>query len=117
MPSRRVTTAAVAALAALGLLAGGCAVGPSDRPAVAVRDAPLPPPPATTGEQPPAALPPLEPAERGSIDFGDCTGEVVAALGAAATRPDLAYECGSIAVELNPELPILPVAPGPHRTN
>jgi pimeloyl-ACP methyl ester carboxylesterase len=83
----------------------GCAVGPSDRPAVAVRDAPLPPAPRTSGSATPVPLPPLNPSGTDTIDFGDCTSQTVDRLGGAATNPELRYECGVITVELNPDEP------------
>jgi pimeloyl-ACP methyl ester carboxylesterase len=94
-----------ALLGALAMLLGGCAVGPSDRPAVAVRDAPLPPapPPGPTAIAVP--LPPLEPSDPDTIDFDDCTPRIQLRLGAAATRPELRYECGEITVDLNPDEP------------
>jgi pimeloyl-ACP methyl ester carboxylesterase len=94
-----------ALLGALAMLLGGCAVGPSDRPAVAVRDAPLPPapPPGPTAIAVP--LPPLEPSGPDTIGFGDCTTHTQLRLGAAVTRPELRYECGQITVDLNPDEP------------
>jgi len=97
-----------ALLASLALVLGGgtaCAVGPSDRPAVAVRDAPLPPAPRPTPTASAVPLPELEPSGPDSIDFGDCTTQTRQRLGAAATRDDLRYECGSITVDLNPDEP------------
>lgn len=83
----------------------GCAVGPSDRPAVAVRDAPLPSAPQPTPTAVDVPLPQLEPSGPGKIDFIDCTTRFRLRLGAAATRPELRYECGDITVDLNPDEP------------
>ena len=97
-----------ALLASLALLLGGataCTVGPSDRPAVAVRDAPLPPAPRPTPTASAVPLPDLQPSGTDSIDFGDCTTKTRQRLGAAATREDLRYECGSLTVDLNPDEP------------
>jgi pimeloyl-ACP methyl ester carboxylesterase len=88
------------------MLLAGCAIGPSDRPAVAVRDAPVPPAPATTQAPTPVPLPPLEPAQPNAIDYpSDCTADTVRRLGAAAVRTQLRYECGKVAVERNPDEP------------
>jgi pimeloyl-ACP methyl ester carboxylesterase len=97
-----------ALLASLAVLAGGtaCTVGPSHRPAVAVRDAPRPPAP---GRPAPTAsavpLPELEPSRPDSIGFDDCTTATLGRLGPAATREDLRYECGTITVDRNPDEP------------
>ena len=95
----------VALLVAVALPLGGCAIGPSDRPAVAVRDAPLPPAPQTSGAPSTVPLPPLEPGEETGVDFSDCSADTRAAIGTAAQQPDLRYECGSITVALNPDEP------------
>jgi pimeloyl-ACP methyl ester carboxylesterase len=97
--------ALLAGLTGAALLLGGCAVGPSDRPAVAVRDAPLPPAPLTTAPPSAVPLPPLPPGSTPTIAFDDCTSDTVDSLGATATRQDLRYECGSITVALNPDEP------------
>lgn len=103
--------AARTALLAAGLVVGlaaaltGCAVGPSDRPAVAVRDAPLPPgPPASTAPGP-VPLPQLVPPGTTDIAFADCTAQTQRRLGAAASRANLSYECGSLRVPLHPDQP------------
>jgi pimeloyl-ACP methyl ester carboxylesterase len=97
-----------ALLGSLALLLGGgtgCTVGPSDRPAVAVRDAPLPPAPRPSPTASAVPLPELQPSGTDSIDFGDCTTQTRERLGAAATRDELQYECGSVTVDLNPDEP------------
>ncbi|HEY0637551.1 MAG TPA: alpha/beta hydrolase [Pseudonocardiaceae bacterium] len=99
---RRVNRVA-ALLAAPAVLLAACAVGPSDRPAVAVRDAPLPPVPPSSAP-PTAPLPPLTPSDPDVINFGDCPVSVRRELGAAATR-ELRYECATVTVELNPDEP------------
>jgi pimeloyl-ACP methyl ester carboxylesterase len=85
----------------------GCAVGPSDRPAVAVRDAPLPPgpPPTTAATATPVPLPPLNPPGSSDIPFSDCTAQTLRRLGTAATRSGLTYECGTTTVPLSPDEP------------
>lgn len=98
-PAGVLSLVAVAVLS----LAAGCAVGPSDRPAVAVRDAPLPPGPPTTTAPGPAALPQLTPPGAAAVDFSDCTAQTRRRLGTAATRSDLVYECGKIIVPLSPD--------------
>lgn len=92
-------------LVAVATVLAGCAVGPSDRPAVAVRDAPLPPAPQTSGAPSTVPLPQLEPGGESAIDFSDCTVDTREALGEASVRPELRYECGSITVALNPDEP------------
>lgn len=102
-PSHPLVRTLVASLAAgLAVTLGGCAVGPSDRPAVAVRDAPLPPGPPTTTASGPAALPQLTPPGTADIPFEDCTGLMRRRLGAEVSRADLTYECGSVSVPLRP---------------
>jgi pimeloyl-ACP methyl ester carboxylesterase len=64
----------------LMVLIGGCTAGPSNRPAVAVRDANLPP---QRLQQTPPSSPPLPPAGeyyRNSLPWRDCTGAISAAL-------------------------------------
>ncbi|MGQ0776705.1 MAG: alpha/beta hydrolase [Pseudonocardiales bacterium] len=70
----------LAALALLATVGGGCTVGPSDRPAVAVRDASLPPlrPPPTLPSTPP--LPPPGEYRPSSLNWQDCTDTITAAL-------------------------------------
>lgn len=83
--SRRGVTGLVL-LCALALLAG-CAVGPSQRPPVAVRGEHLPAAPPSAAAQPPAdpdLLPGTEPVRGGPV-FGDCTDDVLAGLSAAGT--------------------------------
>src|SRR5262249_38301302 len=83
----------------------GCAIGPSDRPAVAVRDAPLPPGPPTTTVPSPAPLPPLGQPSRTGTAFPDCPAQTRRRLGAAASRAELTYQCGSFPVPLSPDQP------------
>jgi pimeloyl-ACP methyl ester carboxylesterase len=92
----------VLAASMLAATLAGCAIGPSDRPAVAVRDAPLPPGPPATTEPHPAPLPSLPQPSATIIPFEDCTTQTRRRLGAAANRPDLTYQCGSITVPLSP---------------
>jgi pimeloyl-ACP methyl ester carboxylesterase len=80
----------------LAVLLAGCTAGPSNRPAVAVRDTNLPPqrfqliPPSN----PP--LPPVGDFYRNSLPWRDCTGFINIALGAASTRR---VECSDIRVD------------------
>lgn len=70
----------------LAVLVAGCTAGPSNRPAVAVRDANLPP---QRFQQIPPSNPPLPPAgeyNRNSLPWRDCTGAISAALGMASPR-------------------------------
>lgn len=103
-PSHPLVRALVASLVAgLAVALGGCAVGPSDRPAVAVRDAPLPPGPPTTTVPGPATLPQLTPPGTAAIPFEDCTGLMRRRLGTAASRAGLTYQCGAVTVPLHPD--------------
>jgi pimeloyl-ACP methyl ester carboxylesterase len=102
---QRRVAAVLAGAAVVSTMLGGCVVGPSDRPAVAVRDAPLPPVPRTSGPANTVPLPPINPSGTDTIDFSDCTSLALDRLGAAATNPDLRYECGTVTVELNPDEP------------
>jgi len=98
LPSRLL----VAAL--LAVLAAGCAVGPSQRPPVAVRggDAMTPPAPPTTPAAP-GDLPQPDPM-RPSIRFADCTADTLAALGdpAPAAGVPLRVDCGAVDVPTDP---------------
>jgi pimeloyl-ACP methyl ester carboxylesterase len=91
---------ALALAVVVGTLAG-CAVGPSQRPPVATvnDDGPAAPPPGSpTPPPPPDALAPLVPSQP-TLDFADCTGQVVPALGAAALGGrDLRMGCASVPV-------------------
>lgn len=78
------------------LLAGGCTVGPSDRPAVAVRDADLPPQrPLHTS---PSSVPPPPPGEYQptSLLWQDCTDTITEQLGAPGPNR---VECAELPVE------------------
>jgi len=80
----------------LAVLIGGCTAGPSDRPAVAVRDANLPP---QRIQQTPPSSPPLPPAGeyyRNSLPWRDCTGAISTALGMASPRR---VECTELRVD------------------
>ncbi|ANY05004.1 alpha/beta fold hydrolase [Pseudonocardia sp. HH130630-07] len=99
---RRTGSTALVLGIALALLAG-CAVGPSQRPPVAVRGELLPAAPPVAAEPPPdpARLPGTEPLRSGP-EFVDCTAEVRAGLAEAGTPlPDgreLAAGCGQLTV-------------------
>ncbi|GAA1383006.1 alpha/beta hydrolase [Pseudonocardia kongjuensis] len=96
-----------------GALLAGCAVGPSQRPPVAVRGELLPaaPPPTAAGPAAdPDALPEIEEV-RGGPAFTDCTADVLAGLAAAGTPvpPDreLAVGCGRLTVPADRSRPDL----------
>lgn len=80
----------------LAVLAAGCTAGPSNRPAVAVRDVNLPPQrfQLTAPTNPP--LPPVGDFYRNSLPWRDCTGFINVALGMASTRR---VECSDIRVD------------------
>jgi pimeloyl-ACP methyl ester carboxylesterase len=80
----------------LAALLGGCTAGPSNRPAVAVRDANLAPQrtPQTLPTPPP--LPPIGEYYRKSLPWRDCTGAISTALGYPVTRR---VECSDIRVD------------------
>jgi pimeloyl-ACP methyl ester carboxylesterase len=87
----------------LAVLAGGCTAGPSDRPAVAVRDANLPP---QRSQQIPPSSPPLPPAgdyDRNSLPWRDCTGTIDTALGMASSRR---VECSELRVDATVARPV-----------
>ena len=80
----------------LAVLLASCTAGPSNRPAVAVRDANLPPrrlPPTAPGNLP---LPPIGDYYRNSLPWRDCTSFIDIALGMASTRR---VECSDIRVD------------------
>jgi pimeloyl-ACP methyl ester carboxylesterase len=80
----------------LALLAGGCTAGPSNRPAVAVRDANLPP---QRVHLIPPRIPPLPPIgtfHRNSLPWRDCTGAIGTALGTISTWR---VECSDLRVD------------------
>ncbi|GAA3230506.1 alpha/beta hydrolase [Pseudonocardia petroleophila] len=90
----------------LSALLAGCAVGPSERPPVAVRGpdglpaAPVAPP----GPSVPA-VPPLQ-AQDTSIPFADCTAGAFAAYGVAVPADrTLRVECGELPVPADPDRP------------
>ncbi len=89
-------------LALLAALMGGCTVGPSDRPAVAVRDANLRP-------QRPAQIPPSETPlpppgtyYRSSLPWRDCTSAVADQLDMASPRR---VECSELRVDATVAIP------------
>jgi pimeloyl-ACP methyl ester carboxylesterase len=80
----------------LALLAGGCTAGPSNRPAVAVRDATLPP---QRFQQTPPSILPLPPVgnySHNSRPWRDCTAAISTALGIASARR---VECSDLQVD------------------
>lgn len=106
-PTPGPVPAALLALAVVLCLAGiaGCAVGPSQRPAVATRQTDVPLVPDTGADTPSAApapplLPPLTPTNPVGIVFTDCTGPALDAAGgpAAAAGRDLRVGCASLPV-------------------
>lgn len=92
------------ALVVILAVLGGCTVGPSDRPPVAVRDAGAPPQPPPASPQPSAPAPPpstgrYDPA---SLPWRDCTADIAALVpGAAPARVD----CTEISVSSDMALP------------
>lgn len=92
----------LAALALLATVGGACTAGPSDRPAVAVRDAGSPPP------RPPQALPstpPIPPPGEyrpSSLRWQDCTETITTALGAPGPAR---VECAELRVNADVSLP------------
>ncbi|MGA9312673.1 MAG: alpha/beta hydrolase, partial [Pseudonocardiaceae bacterium] len=87
----------------LAALMGGCTAGPSDRPAVAVRDANLPP---QRFQQALPSSPPLPPAGdyyRNSLPWRDCTDAISGALGMASPRR---VECSELRVDATAERPV-----------
>lgn len=80
----------------LVVLVGGCTAGPSDRPAVAVRDDKLQP--QRPAQVPPSDTPLPPPGEyyRRALPWQDCTSGIVAALGMPSPRR---VECGELRVD------------------
>lgn len=89
-------------LALLATVGGACTAGPSDRPAVAVRDAGLPPqrPSSNLTSTPP--LPPPGEYRPGSLRWQDCTDTITAALGAPGPAR---VECAELRVDADVSLP------------
>lgn len=92
-----------AGLATIALLVSSCAIGPSERPPVAVRgstavDGPGQPPPPLPPPGP--VVPPLRPGDSGAVGFVDCTQELRGYLPETTPPPDreLTYECADVAV-------------------
>jgi pimeloyl-ACP methyl ester carboxylesterase len=88
----------------LAALLVACTAGPSNRPAVAVRDANLAPQriPQTPPTVPP--LPPIGDYYRKSLPWRDCTSTINAALGSASTRR---VECTDVRVDASTARPAL----------
>ena len=87
----------------LTALMGGCTAGPSDRPAVAVRDDNLPP---QRFQQALPSSPPLPPAGdyyRNSLPWRDCTDAISGALGMATPRR---VECSELRVDATADRPV-----------
>ncbi|MGH3823642.1 MAG: alpha/beta fold hydrolase [Pseudonocardiaceae bacterium] len=80
----------------LALLAGGCTAGPSNRPAVAVRDANLPPQRSQLTPPRIPSLPPVGTFHRNSLPWRDCTGAISTALGTTSARR---VECSDLRVD------------------
>lgn len=102
MPRPRPLLVLAALLAGLALLAG-CAVGPSQRPAVATRGDDVPLVPDAGGDAlppPPPLLPPLLPSTPTGVAFSDCTSAVLPALAplGGANGRDLRVGCGTLPV-------------------
>ncbi len=87
----------------MAVLVGGCTAGPSDRPAVAVRDANLPPQrfqPAFPGSPP---LPPAGDYYRSSLPWRECTDAISSALGMPSPRR---VECSELRVDATVARPV-----------
>lgn len=84
----------------------GCAVGPSQRPPVAVRGAEMPPPPpGTAAPAPPGGLPDPEPL-RAALRLTDCTADSLATIGNPTPAAGaLRIGCGEIDVPTDPDQP------------
>lgn len=96
---------AVALICLLGVL-GGCTVGPSQRPPVAVRGDTLPPPPSLTPEPLPGADQLPEPRTGlATIPFVDCTGDSLFSAPPVPADRVLEVECGEITVPADPDQP------------
>ena len=92
-----------ASMMLLMALMGGCTAGPSDRPAVAVRDDNLPPQrfqPALPSSPP---LPPAGDYYRNSLPWRDCTDAISGALGMATPRR---VECSELRVDATADRPV-----------
>jgi pimeloyl-ACP methyl ester carboxylesterase len=100
---------AVAVLLCLATLLAGCAVGPSQRPPVAVRgeNLPAPPAPAPPAPPPPETLPVPQP-QNARIPFVDCTDDTLSTL-RLPVPPDrtLHVECSDLTVPADPSAPAL----------
>ncbi|RTL65782.1 MAG: alpha/beta hydrolase [Pseudonocardiaceae bacterium] len=101
---RRARVAGAVAAAALVVLTAGCAVGPSQRPPVAVVGADgMAPPPPPTSPPPAPALPRPDPM-RPTVRLVDCTADTLGTLGnpAQAGGVALRVQCGDINVPTDP---------------
>lgn len=99
---RRAAFAALATVAIAVLGAAGCTLGPSDRPAVAVRDPAIPPaPPRSASPGSPALPPPLVPGNPAALEWADCTAEIVARLDPPPPGPPGPYQCAELSVDPN----------------
>lgn len=100
-PVRRLAVAVLAALLGGGSLAA-CSAGPSDRPAVAVVETGLAPPP----DAPPAATAPLPALQApvAELPWADCTASTLTKLALTPRQPGLILECATLAVPLDPQL-------------
>ena len=99
---RRAAVAALGTVAVAVLGAGGCTLGPSDRPAVAVRDPamPLAPPPVALPGPPPVP-PPLAPGNLAALEWADCTAETIERLDPPPPGPPSPYQCAELSVDTN----------------
>ena len=85
------------------LMGGGCTAGPSDRPAVAVRDANLPPQRFQQALPSTPPLPPVGDYYRNSLPWRNCTDAISGALGMASPRP---VECSELRVDATADRPV-----------
>lgn len=94
---RRVALAAVAVLGA-----ASCTLGPSDRPAVAVRDPAMPPAPSRSALPGfPTVPPPLAPGNPEALEWTDCTTETIARLDPPPAGSPGPYQCAELSVDTN----------------
>ncbi|MGB8961164.1 MAG: alpha/beta hydrolase [Pseudonocardiaceae bacterium] len=87
----------------VAVLTSGCTAGPSDRPAVAVRDGNLPP---QRSPQTPPSTPPLPPTgdyDRNSLPWRDCTDAIGTELGIPSPRR---VECTDLRVDATAARPV-----------
>lgn len=102
MPRAARRRIALAALATAVLGAASCTLGPSDRPAVAVRDPAMPPAsPRSSPPGPPTVPPLLVPRNPAALEWVDCTAETIARLVPPPPGTPGPYQCAELSVDAN----------------